>query len=306
MKNILIIGANGFTGRQIINDLCQKKQYNVTGCSLHLDILPDNINTYRFIEADIRDEAAVIDIFKEVQPAVVINCSALSVPDYCETHHEEADLINITAVEQLARLCEKQHSRLIHLSTDFVFDGKIDENSGQLYTEEDLPAPVNYYGYTKWKGEQKVAELCSNYAIVRVEIVYGKALPGQHGNIVQLVMNRLKAGQEIRVVSDQWRTPTYVGDVSDGVQRLIENTTNGIFHICGDECMTIADIAYQVADCMKLDRSLIHPATTKEMQEATPRPRFSGMSIAKARAVLKYSPRRLQDILMNWNDIDNQ
>lgn len=306
MKNILIIGANGFTGRQILNDLCQKKQYNVTGCSLHLDILPDNINTYRFIEADIRDEAAVIDIFKEVQPAVVINCSALSVPDYCETHHEEADLINITAVEQLARLCEKQHSRLIHLSTDFVFDGKIDENSGQLYTEEDLPAPVNYYGYTKWKGEQKVAELCSNYAIVRVEIVYGKALPGQHGNIVQLVMNRLKAGQEIRVVSDQWRTPTYVGDVSDGVQRLIENTTNGIFHICGDECMTIADIAYQVADCMKLDRSLIHPATTKEMQEATPRLRFSGMSIAKARAILKYSPRRLQDILMNWNDIDDQ
>lgn len=306
MKNILIIGANGFTGRQILNDLCQKKQYNVTGCSLHLDILPDNINTYRFIEADIRDEAAVIDIFKEVQPAVVINCSALSVPDYCETHHEEADLINITAVEQLARLCEEQHSRLIHLSTDFVFDGKIDENSGQLYTEEDLPAPVNYYGYTKWKGEQKVAEFCSNYAIVRVEIVYGKALPGQHGNIVQLVMNRLKAGQEIRVVSDQWRTPTYVGDVSDGVQRLIENTTNGIFHICGDECMTIAEIAYQVADCMKLDRSLIHPATTKEMQEATPRPRFSGMSIAKARAILKYSPRRLQDILMNWNDIDNQ
>lgn len=306
MKNILIIGVNGFTGRQILNDLCQKKQYNVTGCSLHLDILPDNINAYRFIEADIRDEAAVIDIFKEVQPAVVINCSALSVPDYCETHHEEADLINITAVEQLARLCEKQHSRLIHLSTDFVFDGKIDENSGQLYTEEDLPAPVNYYGYTKWKGEQKVAELCSNYAIVRVEIVYGKALPGQHGNIVQLVMNRLKAGQEIRVVSDQWRTPTYVGDVSDGVQRLIENTTNGIFHICGDECMTIADIAYQVADCLRLDRSLIHPATTKEMQEATPRPRFSGMSIAKARAVLKYSPRRLQDILMNWNDIDDQ
>lgn len=306
MKNILIIGANGFTGRQMLNDLCQKKQYNVTGCSLHPDILPCNQDMYHFIETDIRDEAAVIDIFKEVQPAVVINCSALSVPDYCETHHEEADLINITAVEQLARLCEEQHSRLIHLSTDFVFDGKIDENSGQLYTEEDLPAPVNYYGYTKWKGEQKVAELCSNYAIVRVEIVYGKALPGQHGNIVQLVMNRLKAGQEIRVVSDQWRTPTYVGDVSDGVQRLIENTTNGIFHICGDECMTIADIAYQVADSMRLDRSLIHPATTKEMQEATPRPRFSGMSIAKARAVLKYSPRKLQDILMNWNDIDDQ
>ena len=167
-------------------------------------------------------------------------------PDYCETHHEEAYLTNVTAVGQLADLCEEYKSRFIHLSTDFVFDGKINKAAGLLYTEEDLPAPVNYYGYTKWKGEERVAETCSSYAIVRVEIVYGKALPGQHGNIVQLVMNRLKAGQEIRVVSDQWRTPTYVGDVSDGVLRLIEHTTNGIFHICGDECMTIAEIAYQI------------------------------------------------------------
>lgn len=71
----------------------------------------------------------------------------------------------------------------------FVFDEKINEDAGLLYTEEDIPAPVNYYGYTKWKGEEKVAETCSSYAIVRVAIVYGRALPGQHGNIVQLVMN---------------------------------------------------------------------------------------------------------------------
>lgn len=223
-------------------------------------------------------------------------------PIIVKTHHEEAYLTNVTAVEQLAYLCEIYKSRFIHLSTDFVFDGKIDENSGQLYTEESLPAPVNYYGFTKWKGENRIAEICSNYAIVRVEIVYGKALPGQHGNIVQLVMNRLNAGQEIRVVSDQWRTPTYVGDVSDGVQRLIENTANGIFHICGDECMTIAEIAFHVADCMKLDRSLIHPITTKDMKEATPRPRFSGMSIAKARTILGYRPRMLKEILMEWDN----
>ena len=267
MKNIMIIGANGFTGRQILNDLSSKAQYKVTGCSLHPDILPKNGGNYHFITTDIRDEAVVKQLFKDVQPDVVINCSALSVPDYCETHHEEAWLTNVTAVEQLAHLCESYKSRFIHLSTDFVFDGKIDEKSGQLYTEKSLPAPVNYYGFTKWKGEEKVTEICSNYAIARVEIVYGKALPGQHGNIVQLVMNRLNAGQEIRVVSDQWRTPTYVGDVSAGVQHLVENAANGIFHICGEECLTIAEIAFQVADYMKLDCSLVHPATTEEMQE---------------------------------------
>ena len=310
MKKILIIGANGFTGRQILNDLSVHAQYKVTGCSLHPDISPNDAGKYRFIETDIRNEADIKCLFEEVQPDVVINCSALSVPDYCETHHEEAYLTNVTAVSQLAVFCEEYKSRFIHLSTDFVFDGKmfvfdekINEDAGLLYTEEDIPAPVNYYGYTKWKGEEKVAETCSSYAIVRVAIVYGRALPEQHGNIVQLVMNRLKAGQEIRVVSDQWRTPTFVGDLSDGIRRLIENTTNGIFHICGDECLTIAEIAYQVADYMKLNRTLIYPVTTEEMQESTPRPRFSGMSIEKARTILGYNPRKLKKVLLDWNSI---
>lgn len=303
MKKILIIGANGFTGRQILNDLSVHTQYKVTGCSLHPDILPNDAGKYRFIETDIRNEANIKRLFEEVQPDVVINCSALSVPDYCETYHEEAYLTNVTAVSQLAVFCEEYKSRFIHLSTDFVFDGKINEDAGLLYTEEDIPAPVNYYGYTKWKGEEKVAETCSSYAIVRVAIVYGRALPGQHGNIVQLVMNRLKVGQEIRVVSDQWRTPTYVGDVSDGVQRLIAHPANGIFHICGVECMSIAEIAYQVADYMGLDHSLIHPVTTEEMNETTPRPRFSGMSIDKARTMLGYKPQKLKEVLANWEHL---
>ena len=303
MKKILIIGANGFTGRQILNDLSVHTQYKVTGCSLHPDILPNDAGKYRFIETDIRNEANIKRLFEEVQPDVVINCSALSVPDYCETHHEEAYLTNVTAVSRLAVFCEEYKSRFIHLSTDFVFDEKINEDAGLLYTEEDIPTPVNYYGYTKWKGEEKVAETCSSFAIIRVAIVYGRALPGQHGNIVQLVMKRLKAGQEIRVVSDQWRTPTYVGDVSDGVQRLIAHTTNGIFHICGDECMSIAEIAYQVADYMGLDHSLIHPVTTEEMNETTPRPRFSGMSIDKARTMLGYEPQKLKEVLANWEHL---
>lgn len=227
-------------------------------------------------------------MFRLIRPRLLRNASRRSLANKCYGSR--------TIGTSLRKLQKPVHSFIYRL----VFDGKIDEKSGQLYTEKSLPAPVNYYGFTKWKGEEKVTEICSNYAIARVEIVYGKALPGQHGNIVQLVMNRLNAGQEIRVVSDQWRTPTYVGDVSAGVQHLVENAANGIFHICGEECLTIAEIAFQVADYMKLDRSLVHPATTEEMQEATPRPRFSGMSIAKARTILGYQPRKLKDILMEW------
>ena len=230
-------------------------------------------------------------LFREVRPNVVINASALSVPDYCETHREEAEIINITAVGQLAFRCEVSGARLIHLSTDFVFSG----DSGRLYTEEDAPAPVNYYGVTKLKGEKRVAELCTNYAIARVAVVYGAALPGQHGNILQLVADRLRNNEEIRVVSDQWRTPTYVGDVSQGIEKLIGLPTSGIYHICGSDCLTIADIAYRVADTLNLDYSLILPVTTKQMEEKTPRPRFSGMSIEKARNELGYQPHTLEE-----------
>ena len=141
--NILIIGANGFTGRRILNDLVAREIYNITACSLRNDI--QSGDGYQFIRTDIRNASEVRALFKEVCPDVVINTSALSVPDFCETHHNEARATNITAVEHLARACEQYGSRFIHLSTDFVFDGRTD----RLYTEEDEPNPVNYYGITK-------------------------------------------------------------------------------------------------------------------------------------------------------------
>ena len=110
-------------------------------------------------------------------------------------------------------------------------------------------------------------------------MVYGKPLPGQHGNILQLVANKLRNGETIKVVSDQWRTPTYVGDIANGVEKLMHHKQNGIFHICGSDNLSIADIAYRVAEHLQLDSSLIQPITTEEMQEKNPRPRQSGLSM---------------------------
>lgn len=290
MEKILIIGANGFTGRHLLNDLAaHSNTYQVTGCSLSPDILPGH--NYHFIRADIRDAKAVQALFEEVQPDIVINTSALSVPDYCETHREEAYTTNVAAVELVARACRQHGSRFIHLSTDFVFDG----NTQRLYTEMDEPKPGNYYGVTKLESEQRIAEYCNNYAIARVVVVYGKALPGQHGNIFQLTANKLRAGEVIRVVSDQWRTPTFVGDISQGVELLMHHPHNGVYHICGSECVSIADIAYRVAESLGLDASLIHPVTTEKMGETTRRPPFSGLSIEKAQKELNYQPHTIEE-----------
>lgn len=289
-KKILIVGANGFIGRRLLDDLSRNENYSVTGCSLHDDIAPGAGN-FHFITADISRMPEQSALFREVRPDVVINASALSIPDYCETHREEAENINASAVGQLAFRCEASGARLIHLSTDFVFGG----DTGVLYTEDDAPAPVNYYGMTKLKGETRVTELCSNYAIVRVAVVYGAAVAGQHGNILQLVANRLRNNEVIRVASDQWRTPTFVGDVSQGIEKLIAHPGSGIYHISGAECLSISDIAYRVADVLNLDYSLILPMPTKQLDEAIPRPRFSGLDIEKARKELAYEPLKLEE-----------
>jgi dTDP-4-dehydrorhamnose reductase len=201
-------------------------------------------------------------------------------------HKEEAFNINAKAVENIATLCNSFHSRLIHLSTDFVFNGKTD----RLYTEEDIPDPVNYYGYTKYLSEQYVSQICTNFAIMRVIVVYGKAYPGQHGNIFSLVRQKLTNGDRIVTVNDQFRTPTYVYDVVKAIELLSLHKSNGIYHIGGDECLTISDIAFKVADFLGLDKSLIQSVCTAEMNEKTPRPKFSGLSIDKSKNELGYSP----------------
>lgn len=288
---ILIVGANGFTGRRMLTYFSARPGYTVTGSSLRPDICPGV--GYRFMQTDLKAYPEVEKMIRTVAPDVVVNTSALSVPDYCEQHRDEAYALNVSAVRHLAECCERTGCRLIHLSTDFVFDGR----KRTLYTETDAPAPVNYYGMTKWLGEQAVAEACSRHAVARVVVVYGKALSGQHGNILQLVKTRLKNRQPVRVVTDQWRTPTWVEDVCTGVDLLIRNEADGIFHLCGKECLSVAETAYRVADHFRLDRSLIVPVTTLELNEATPRPAFSGLSIGKASGQLGYAPHALEEVL---------
>ena len=288
MKKIIIIGANGFVGRRILLHLLAENQYDLTAVSLHADICPTD--GYSFVEADIQDTERINQLILSIQPDVVINTSAISTPDYCEVHREEAYAINVQATASLAQICQETGARFIHLSTDFVFDGF--EN--HLHTEEAPTNPVNYYGKTKQQSEEQIQKICTNYAIVRVVVVYGKPLAGQHGNICLLVKNRLQSGQEIRVVSDQWRTPTWVGDIAEGVKRLIHYPNSGIYHLSGAEYLSIAELAYRVADHFHLDRSLIHPVTTEEMQEKTPRPRFSGLDIEKARKEIDYQPHSIE------------
>lgn len=289
---IMILGANGFTGRRILKRLSSKHQ--VLACSLHPDILPEE--GYEFHILDMQNVDATDALLNNFRPDVIINASAMSVVDYCEQHPEEAYALNVTAVKHLAEYSLSNSCRLIHLSTDFVFDGTATE----AYTETDTTNPINYYGKTKQWSEEVIEQACTNYAIARIEVVYGKPFNGQHGNIVHLVKTRLENGQSIRVVSDQFRSPTWVEDIARAIESLLSDKYQGIYHICGGETMSVADIAYRVAKHFGLDTSLIQPVTTDEMNEATPRPLFSPMNTEKALKEFGYQPSRLEEGFKEW------
>lgn len=291
---IMILGANGFAGRRILQHLIHKQEHDLLACSLHKDILPEE--GYQFYELDILNFEATDILLAKFKPEIIINASALSVVDYCEQHQEEAYALNVSAVRHIAEYCQANNCRLIHLSTDFVFDGL----KSTPYAETDIPNPINYYGKTKRWSEEVIEQICENYAIMRVEVVYGKPLERQHGNIVQLVKNKLENGQSIRVVSDQFRSPTWVEDIALGTDLLLSSKHNGIYHICGGETMSVADIAYRTAAYFNLDSSLIEPVTTTEMNEATPRPLFSPMSTGKAYTDLGYQPSAFEEGLKEW------
>ena len=289
---ILILGTNGFTGRRILKRLSPNHQ--VLACSLHPDILPET--GYQFQTLDILDSDATDALLNSFQPDVIINASALSVVDYCEQHPEEAYAINVSAVKHLAEYSHANSCRLIHLSTDFVFDG----TASKAYEETDTPNPVNYYGKTKRLSEEVIEQICENYAIMRVEVVYGKPFERQHGNIIHLVKNRLESGQSIRVVCDQFRSPTWVEDIARAIESLLSDKYQGIYHICGGETLSVADIAFRTAKYFGLDSSLIQPVTTEEMNEATPRPLFSPMSTEKAFREFGYQPSSLEEGFKEW------
>ena len=292
LMKIMILGANGFTGRRILRRL--SSQHQVMACSLHPDILPET--GYLFQTLDILNTDETDTLLKDFQPEVLINASALSVVDYCEQHPEEAYALNVSAVKHLAEYSQANSCRLIHLSTDFVFDGR----ASAPYKETDSTNPVNYYGKTKRWSEEVIEQTCENYVIVRVEVVYGKPFPGQHGNIVHLVKTRLENGQSLRVVSDQFRSPTWVEDIARAIESLLSDKYQGIYHICGGETLSVADIAFRTAKYFGLDSSLIQPVTTEEMNEATPRPLFSPMSTKKAFREFGYQPSKLEEGFKEW------
>jgi dTDP-4-dehydrorhamnose reductase len=287
---ILVTGANGLLGQHLVKKLLAQA-HTVIATGRGVARLPFNHSShYRYYEADLLDEVAVYGLFINEKPDVVVHAAAMTQLDECEQHRGLCEQINVKATAMIALYAEEFSKHLVYISSDFVFDGE----KGH-YTEEDACNPVSWYGFTKVQAESIVESSSVNWTIVRTCLVYGNVLSGTRTNIVSWVKENLEKGHSIKVVCDQWRTPTYVADLAHGIALVIQQQATGVYHISGKEFFTPYDMAVKTARYFKLNEALIEKTDASVFTQPAKRPPKTGFSILKAQQQLGYEPVSFED-----------
>lgn len=282
---VLITGANGLIG-QYVTKLLLDKNYRVVATSRGESRLPfQPSDNFTYHAMDVANALETFSVMSLEKPDVVVHTAAMTQVDDCELRPQQCERINVQGTSQVLTDAETFSSHFIYISTDFVFDGE----KGN-YTEEDDTKPVNLYGFSKLQAESMVQTSTIPFAIVRTCLVYGNLLQRFRTNIVSWVKESLEQGKTIRVVSDQWRTPTYVEDVAEGIALIIEKKATGIYHISGKDLLTPYEIAIKTANKFQLDATKIIKVDAATFKQPGRRPLKTGFIIDKARNELGYEP----------------
>lgn len=289
---ILLTGSNGLLGQKLVALLRQQPSVELVATSRGANKLASLFSEVRFVPLDVADAAQVRQVLAQEHPTHVIHAAAMTNVDECELNHEACWQQNVTAVENLVSTCAEMDIHLTHLSTDFIFSGE----QGPL-AEDAMPGPVNFYGESKLAAEQVVQASPGRWAIARTVLVYGVAHQYGRTNIVLWVLDSLRAGKAIKVVADQWRTPTLAEDLAQGCWLIARQSARGIFHISGDEkeLLTPYAMALQVAAHFSLDSQLIEKVDASTFSQPARRPARTGFIIEKARRELGYQPHSFAD-----------
>ncbi|MBH8559649.1 SDR family oxidoreductase [Hymenobacter negativus] len=283
---ILLTGSNGLLGQKLVALLRQQPEVELVATSRGGNKLAALYPDVRFVVLDVSDAAQVQQVLAQEQPTHLIHTAAMTNVDECELNREACWQHNVTAVENLVQACVRQRIHLTHLSTDFIFSGE----AGPM-AEDATPGPVNFYGESKLAAELAVQSSTGPWAIARTVLVYGVAHDYGRTNLVLWVRDSLRAGKPIKVVADQWRTPTLAEDLAQGCWLLARQSAQGIYHISGEEMLTPYAMALRVADYFGLDAGLIERVDATTFTQPARRPARTGFIIGKAQRDLSYQPR---------------
>jgi dTDP-4-dehydrorhamnose reductase len=290
---ILVTGANGQVGHEMV------KKSPSTDFSVH---------GFDRLSLDITDRENITKVVKDINPALIINCAAYTAVDKAEGDQKKAFATNQSGPAFLAEECQRLHIPLIHLSTDYVFNGK----ARLPYKETDHVSPLGIYGKSKEAGEKEVRSILDRHIILRTSWLYGS-----HGN--NFVKTMLRLGQEreeLRVVNDQWGCPTFAGDIANALLVIAGKILTGTFtdwgtyHCCGSTALTWYDFASHIFSMAKNSDDLslknIIPIPTEQFPTPAPRPAYSILDCRKLYSTFGVLLPELTDSLKNFfNDIEN-
>ncbi len=282
-QSILITGANGLLGRKLVDLLGGRKSLRLIATGKGEKRIPGT--DFEYVSLDVCDGDAVRYVVKETRPTVVIHCAAMTNVDACELDPKACQAANVDAVRFVIEGCEKAGARLVHLSTDFVFDG-----ADGPYDENAVPNPLSVYGKCKWKAEEYVKVAKIPAAIVRTMLIYGVTPDMSRSNIVLWVKKSLEEGKTIRVVNDQYRMPTLAEDLAAGLAEIVFREKTGLWHLSGAEGMTMYELALKVAGHWGLNPELITATDSASLNQPARRPPRTGFILLKAQTELAYRP----------------
>ena len=241
---------------------------------------------------DIADKDQVEKLFISLEPDILVNLAAYTKVDLAEKEKEEAFRANATGPETLARACHKSGCRLIHISTDYVFDGRKKE----AYLEDDPVNPIGHYGATKLEGEKRIMDQMDDYLILRVSWLYGPGGP----NFVRTMITKGKQLGKLKVVNDQTGAPTYTKDVANAISRLIPTSASGVYHVTNAGKCTWYEYAMEIFSIAGLDHIEVSPVTTSEFPTPAKRPENSLMDNSKYNALTGKPMRHWKEALADY------
>ena len=288
---ILITGSNGLLGQKIVSQ-CLRNNIKFIATSLGVN-RNTNISNKHYTEMNVCDShqiSTVLDLFK---PTHVIHTAAITNVDYCELNPDQCQKTNVSASSYLWDACKKRDIHFQFLSTDFVFDGK----SGN-YSELDTVSPLSIYAQSKVESENNLIQsLNKNWSIVRTIIVYGQGVNLSRSNVICWAKEALSKQQEMRIVDDQFRAPTWADDLAWACLRICELNKKGIYHISGPETMSIFEIVSRVAAHFDLSTESLKKTSTNALSQSAKRPPKTGFNLNKSMKELGYKPKTLEETL---------
>ncbi len=289
MKTILVTGSNGLLGQKITERILDTRRFNLVATSKGINRFTSK-EGYIYAEMDILNPENVKSVIEKYKPDAIIHTAAMTNVDTAEEQKELAYALNVEAVATLISVCEPHNIQLVHLSTDFVFDGV-----NGPYDELAPPNPLSYYGETKLRAEELIKNSPCKWAILRTIIVYGIVSDMSRSNIVLWAKGALEKGVPINVVNDQWRMPTLAEDLADCCLLAVEKDAYGVYNASGKDMMSIAELVARVADFWSLDKGLINEVSGASLNQTARRPGRTGFILDKTIKELGYQPRSFDE-----------